>query len=304
MPSGLTSTLTTTRSVTLSDPNNLLSLTGSTDTVALNGRTATSTYNASTKTIINRSPAGRQVTTTLDAQGRILREQVDGLGPITFTYDPRGRLSTMTQGTGGTARTSTFTYNPQGFLGSLTDALSRTVSFTYDPAGRVTVQTLPDLRVIQTTYDANGNVGSITPPSRPAHAFGYTPVDLEEAYTPPDLGTGNVATSYTYNPDRQLTQVTLPDGQTLTLDYEPAGGRLSTLSAPNGATTFTYHPTTGLVTGITAPGGATLDYTYDGSLLTGTTWTGPLAGSVTRTYDTDFRVATERVNGANSITFQ
>jgi YD repeat-containing protein len=38
---GLTSTLTTARSVTLSDPNNPLSLTALTDTVTLNGRTAT-----------------------------------------------------------------------------------------------------------------------------------------------------------------------------------------------------------------------------------------------------------------------
>ena len=95
-----------------------------------------------------------------------------------------------------------------------------------------------------------------------------------------------------------------PDGQTLTLDYEPAGGRLSTLTAPTGPTTFTYHPTTGNLATIASPGGVGLSYTYDGSLLTGSTWTGPVAGSVSRTFDTDFRVATESVNGGNSITFQ
>jgi YD repeat-containing protein len=156
---------------------------------------------------------------------------------------------------------------------------------------------------MRTTYDANGNVASITPPSRPAHGFTSTPVNLEASYTPPDLGIGPVATTYTYNADRQLTQVIRPDGQTIALGYD-TGGRLSTLTDPRGQTSFTYHPTTGQVTGITAPGGSTLSYTYDGSLLTGTTWTGPVAGSVTRTYDTDFRVATESVNGANPITFQ
>jgi YD repeat-containing protein len=55
-------------------------------------------------------------TTTIDAQGRVTRTQVDSLEPVAFAYDPRGRLSTVTQGTGGTARTSTFAYNPQGFL--------------------------------------------------------------------------------------------------------------------------------------------------------------------------------------------
>ena len=47
---------------------------------------------------------------------------------------------------------------------------------------------------------------------------------------------------------------------------------------------------------IASPSGVGLSYAYDGSLLTGTTWTGPVAGSVTRTYDPDFQVATERVN--------
>ena len=302
-PSGLTAAFAMTRSVTLSDPNNLLSLTSQTDTLTLNGRAATSTYTAATKTFIDRSPANRQLTRTLDAQGRVVRGQVDSLEPVAFTYDPRGRLSSVTQGTGGTARASTFTYNAEGFLASVTDPLSRSVSFGYDLNGRVTSQTLPDLRVIQTTYDANGNVQSITPPSRPAHAFDYTPIDLEASYTPPDLEIGNVATTYTYNADRQLTLVTRPDGQALTLDYEPTGGRLSTLTAPTGQTTFTYHPTTGQVSNIASPGGVGLAYSYDGSLLTGATWTGPVAGSVTRTYDTDFRVATESVNGGNSISF-
>jgi YD repeat-containing protein len=118
------------------------------------------------------------------------------------------------------------------------------------------------------------------------------------------IGIGNVATTYQYNLDRQLTQVTRPDGQTLTLDYDPTKGRLTTLTAPTGQTTFTYHPTSGQVSSIASPGGTTLSYNYDGSLLTGTTWTGPVAGSLTRTFDTDFRVASESVNGANPITFQ
>jgi len=164
-------------------------------------------------------------------------------------------------------------------------------------------QALPDLREIRTAYDGNGNVASITP-RRPAHAFTHTPVDLEAGYTPPDLGIGTVAITYTYDADRQLTQVQRPDGQSLTLNYEPTGGRLTTLTAPTGPTTFTYHPTSGQVSSIASPGGTTLSYNYDGSLLTGTTWTGPVGGSVTRTYDTDFRVAWEQVNGANAVAFQ
>lgn len=117
----------------------------------------------------------------------------------------------------------------------------------------VLTQTLPDLREILTTYDANGNV----------------------------------ATTYAYNPDRQLTQVQRPDGQLLTLGYD-SGGRLSTLIEPRGQTTFTYHPITGQLATVAIPGGTTLSNTFDGGLLTGTTWTGPVACSGHRTYDSDF----------------
>ena len=153
------------------------------------------------------------------------------------------------------------------------------------------------------SYDANGNVTSITPPGKPAHTFAYTPVDLEQDYVPPDLGFSPRNTQYTYNLDRQLTLVTRPDGQTLQLGYEPTGGRLSTLTLPGSQTiTYAYHPSTGNVSTITAPG-STLSYSYDGSLLTSTAWTGTVAGSVGRTYDNNFRITSQSVNGGNTISF-
>jgi RHS repeat-associated protein len=47
--------------------------------------------------------------------------------------------------------------------------------------------------------------------------------------------------------------------------------------------------------------GANLTYAYDGSLPIDTTWNGPLAGSVTRAYDNNFRVTLLSVNGADPI---
>ena len=183
------------------------------------------------------------------------------------------------------------------------DFLSRSVGFAYDLAGRITTQTLPDTRTIGYSYDANGNVTSITPSGRPAHAFSYTPVDLEQNYTPPDVGFSPRNTQYTYNLDRQLTLVTRPDGQTIQLGYEPTGGRLSTLTLPGSqVTTYAYHATTGNLSTITAPG-ATLSYTYDGSLLKTTTWSGTVGGSVSRDYDNNFRITSQSVNGGNTISF-
>jgi len=103
--------------------------------------------------------------------------------------------------------------------------------------------------------------------------------------------------------DRQLTLVTRPDDQTIQLGYEPTGGRLSTLTLPGSATiTYGYSPTAGTLSSITAPG-STLSYTYDGSLLTQTSWSGSVSGSVSRTYDTNFRISSQSVNGTNSVSF-
>jgi len=169
---------------------------------------------------------------------------------------------------------------------------------------RVDSQYLRVPRVPGTQYlipiDNNGNLKSITPPGRSAHVFNYTAVNLEAGYTPPAVaGTG--ATSYTYNKAKQLTQVTRPDGQLLTLAYD-AAGRLSTQTLPRGVTTYGYNATTGHLSSITAPDGGTLAYTYDGALPMSETWSGAVNGSVGVTYDNNFRLSTQSV-GADSVTY-
>ncbi|MBX3324920.1 MAG: hypothetical protein U0223_13295 [Nitrospira sp.] len=302
-PLGLSSSLTTTRTVTLSNPNDPLSLATQTDTLVINGSTYTSTYTQATRLLRTTTPAGRISDVTLDAKGRVVQEQVTGLDPVAYTYDTSGRLATITQGTGVNVRTSTLTYNSKHELTTIQDPLLRDVGFAYDLAGRITTQTLPDTRTIGYAYDANGNVTGITPPGRPVHQFNYTPVDLESNYNPPDAGFSPRNTQYAYNLDRQLTTVTRPDGQAITLGYEPTGGRLSTLTLPGSqVTAYAYGATTGTLSSITAPG-STLSYTYDGSLLKSTTWAGTIAGSVSRNYDNNFRITSQSVNGGNTINF-
>ena len=302
-PLGVTSTTTQTRTVTLANPVDPFSMTSLTDTVQINGRQYQSVFTQTAKTLTTTTPVGRTSNVTLDAKGRVVQEQVTGLEAVAYTYDSLGRLSTITQGSGASARTSTLTYNSKNELTSIQDPLLRNVGFAYDLAGRITTQTLPDTRVIGYAYDPNSNVTSITPPGKPQHQFQYTPVDLESNYNPPDAGFAPRHTQYAYNVDRQLTTVTRPDGQIIQLGYEPTGGRLSTLTLPgNQVTTYAYGATTGTLSSITAPG-STLSYTYDGSLLKQTTWAGTVAGSVSRNYDNNFRVTSQSVNGTNTINF-
>ncbi len=304
-PGGLRSTVLASRTVALSNADDLLSLATRTDTVIVNGRTSTSTFNAVQRTLTDRTPVGRQTVRTLDALGRLVQTQATGLEPVSFAYDLRGRLTTITEGPGPTARVTTLGYDLLDRLVSVTDPLGRTASFAYDLADRVTTQTLPDGRQIGFAYDANANVTSISPPGRPAHGFGYTPVNLEAAYTPPALDATSPTTTTAYNTDRQPTLITRPDGQTVSFGYD-AGGRLSTLTVPTGLFRYAYSTTTGQLTTLTAPAGGTLSYTYDGALVTSETWGGPLgaiAGQVSWTYDSDFRLASESVNGTTPVTF-
>jgi RHS repeat-associated protein len=218
------------------------------------------------------------------------------LEAVQYAYDPRGRLNVVTHGSGTEARTTRIGYNAQGYVGTMTDALGRSLAFEYDLAGRVAKQTLPDGREVSYSYDANGNLTGLTPPGQPPHVFEYTPLDLEAEYTPPPVDANNPATRYRYNRDKQLLEVSRSDGQTVNFSYD-AAGRLSSLTTPQGVYSYAYAPTTGQLSRITAPEGGTLSYSYDGALLKRTTWAGSVSGSVTRKYNSDFNITERAVNG-------
>ncbi|HPA27414.1 MAG TPA: RHS repeat-associated core domain-containing protein [Acidobacteriota bacterium] len=255
-------------------------------------------YTASTKTFVTTTPQSRQVTSQIDANGKVLSQSITGISPISFSYDTRGRTSSLTQGT----RSVSLSYDTSGNLSCVTDPLSRTVNFAYDPNGRVTSQTFPDGRSAGFTYDANGNVLSVTPPGKPAHSFTYTPVDLQATYTPPDIGIGPTTTTYSYNGDRQLTRVDRPDSKSIAMSYD-GSGRLSTVATPEGTTSLTYDGTTGQLTTIANPDGITTSYSYDGFLPLTETWAGNVSGSIARTFNNDFQLSGVSVNGGTATNY-
>ena len=296
-PGGLVFKSSTTQTVNLTDPKNLLSLSTLNESTDINGRTYTSVFDAASRTFTNTTPQGRQSTTTIDALGRVTQVQVPGLAANTFSYDGLGRLTSIAQG----GRSLGTTYDTNSYLASVTDSLGRVTTFTHDAVGRITTQTLPGNRIVKYSYDANGNLTTLTPPGQPPYLFNYTSVDLQNADTAPTVsGGGTNQTTYTFNADRELTLVTRPDGKTIQLNYDGAG-RITSQTIVRGGYSFGYDATTGNLKSISAPDGGALAYGYDGSLLTGTTWTGTVAGSVTRTYDNNFRVTSLSVNGANPV---
>jgi RHS repeat-associated protein len=296
--SGLTETIVEQVNATLADPDNPLSLQTLTKTKSINGRTYTSIFNTTLKNLTTISPLGRTRTTILDNNSRIIQNQIPSIIPINLTYNSHGRLSSMVQGT----RNFVFNYDVHGNLVNVTDPLSSTTGYEYDSAVRMTRQTLPDESQIQYAYDANRNVIGVIPPGRPNNAFNYTSVDLRKDYTPPDIGIGDTSTRYTYDIDRQLTLVTRPDGATVNYGYDNAG-RLTTISYPEGTISLSYDVTTGNPQSMTAPDGAIVSYGYDGNLQTDVNWSGTISGSFHRTYDNNFSIISEDVNG-DVVNFQ
>jgi RHS repeat-associated protein len=295
-PGRLTWNTTDTRTVSLSDPSNQLSLATQTDVVKLNNHTYTRTYDAASRTFTLTTPAGRQHTATIDLQGRPLRVAVPGLNPLQFAYDSRGRLISLTQDN----RTYTFAYDSHSFLSLLTDPLTHTLSFIRDAVGRTTDITQPDGNHVLFTYDANGNMVSLTPPGRSTHTFGFTAVDLLQNYEPPTVPGNPTGAQLVYNLDRQLTQL-VRAGTSINLSYDGAG-RLLSISYPQDTVSGTYDAAGRLQT-LTTASGSGLTYGYDGGVLLDTTWSGPVTGTIHRTIDNNFRLTSRTINGGNSQSF-
>lgn len=270
-----------------------------TETATTSGRTNTKVYTNSTKTEVTTSDEGATTTKIIDTYQRPTSFKVGTDTATTFTYDFLGRLSVVDQ---GGYNTLTYAYNSNGNVQSITNARSEVTSFTYDAAGNMLTTTLPDTRVVTYTYDDNGNIESVTPPSKPAHSFAYNTKELLSTYTPPTLiGVTPIATSYSYNNDKQLTSIVRPDGQTLNYNYNTTTGLLTTITWGANTNSFNYFTNSPLVSSIQSRDDVKSIFTYHGPLLASEeqrkTSTNFLFAKLNYNYDTDHRLASRVIRG-------
>jgi RHS repeat-associated protein len=300
-PNGLSLSASTTSTAVLTNPDDPFSLGQLTETVKINNLTYRRSYNGTTKTITDKTPAGRKTVTALDGQGRKTRAQDGNLQARIFSYDTHGRLSGISQGTGGSLRQTQFQYGADGLVASLVDPLGQKLDFTRDAEGRITQLALPG-GAANFTYDAGGNLATLQPPKRATHTFSYTADGLLATYSAPAVGDGAVLTRYAYNQDRQFTRVTYPDGNAVSYGYDVAG-RLQTRETAQGITDYVYDRTNGHLATVTAPGGIRQDYNYDGDLLTAVAWSGPVNGRVNYVYDNNFHLKSVSVGDDSTVAF-
>ena len=301
-PSGLSMDIQKSR--TISEMTGLL-VTGLIDSVMVNGRVSTSAYDGNQKLFINTSSTGRRTFSFIDDLGRVVKDSIPGLLPVHYAYDSSGFLVQTRRGN----RVSEFSFDNFGRLQTITDPIGRVDSMYYGGANRLNRQVFPDGNEISYDYDANGNIISIKPPGKPAHTFTYTPVDLTNSYSPPEVPDSAGATRYFYNLDRQIVRTLFPDSTMIDVVYDTAGCGCNSGSSPakivfdRGEISMQYDSATGNLKQITAPGGETLNYTYDGSLPLSVQSTGSVNGTVSVTYNNDFQVTSQSVNGANTINY-
>ncbi len=266
-----------------------------TDSISINDELHKLTLEELEKKFTLQTPEERQVTFTLNDEGRISTMQANAMAPVTLVYNDQGKAETVTI---GSDRVFQLAYDDDGFLESITDPLLHNVTYERDLAGRVVSKIMHDGRHIDFSYDASGNVVSITPSGRSAHALEYTALNQMSGYDPPDADFSPDSTTFTYNLDGQVTAIHRPGGSSLVFAYDDAGRALS-YSHDTYSITAGYDENNGHLTTLTTADGIVHTLTWDGFLMTGDAWVapGPVTGSVEGEYNNGFRISRLRTCG-------
>jgi RHS repeat-associated protein len=254
-------------------------------------------------------------TTTFDAydsNGRLL-QKTDPNGLVTsYAYDPRGRLSQISeQANGATARVTAFSYTPSGKLARTTLPDGRTLSYSYNGAQELMTVTDNLGDKIGYTYDSRGN-RSQTSTYDPD---GTLVRQIKSVYDIRDhlqsINDGGSVTQQVNDALGNLVQQTDPNNNPPTShSYDPLNRLIKTIDAINGTTGYRYDPN-GQVDQVTTPNGATTDYQYDdfGDLLQEdspdrgtTTYRYDAAGNLTQKTDARGVIATYSYDALNRLT--
>ena len=204
---------------------------------SLGGYTAAGLPGAST----NRR--GQTLSYTYNAAGQVTRQTFANNTFITFAYDARGNLTTVTDG----SQVTTYTYNyavDGDRLKRITYPNGRYLDYLYDSFGRRTRMTDQDGYQTRYEYDTAGRL--------------YRLRDASDA----------LLVTYTYDPSGRLSRVDKGNGTFTTYDYDAAGQLLSLKNWRNATTLnskfdYIYDSRGRRVTQATLDG--TWTYGYDGT---------------------------------------
>jgi len=280
LPSGMTSVIELTKNYA----ENGADTSKQRDDIIINGVASSIDYDVTTGVKIITSAESRTTTLSYDPETLLLQSsQVPGLLDTSYDYDSRGRLTGLTTG----VRNTVYTYDDalsQGNLTSITTPDNKTTSFDYDLLGRLEKVNYSDTFSTEYRYDSKGNLTSVIIPTLVSYDFGHNAVDNVSSETNPFVE----VTQYNYDRDRNLTEILLPSGSNILNTY--SNGLLSKSQTPEGDIDYAY--TCGSKISNITEGAESLDYTYDGNLLTGLGYLGVLDQTISQNYNNNFEVIT------------
>jgi YD repeat-containing protein len=258
-----------------------------TQTITTNGKTTTvlNDYNSAEETIT--TPTGRVIKREYDPNTRLTSKITAGmLTPTTYSYDTKGRVTTIARG----SRTVSYTYDTRGNIATIIDPKGNVTTMSYDTMDRVTSISYPNGTTEQFVYDNNGNMTRYTTPRPSVFDFAFDGIDQRVSLKSPL----NKTVAYNYNKNRRLTQITKPSGKTITNSY--TNDRLTTTTTTEGATSYSYLFANKI--GAITKGSEGFSFEYDGELLTKITQIGILNQIIEYSYSSDFKITSSIYAGA------
>jgi len=191
-------------------------------------------YDAHQNQISASGPSGT-TTMTYDAADRMTRISYPNGTSLQFTYDAAGQPTTQTDQTGFMEH---FVYDALGRLAQVDDGNGHVfVTYTYDAIGRLKSETLADGSVTQYFYDAVGQLVrllNLGPNGAVLSQFQLAYDALGEVRS---VTSNDGVTNYNYDGSGQLISAMLPNGQTISYQYDADGNRISETDA-SGTTTY------------------------------------------------------------------
>ncbi|HEY3489693.1 MAG TPA: PASTA domain-containing protein [Candidatus Deferrimicrobiaceae bacterium] len=299
-PEGLSYVSSTNKSVSLDLLGDPWSVRSTLQTTKINNRTYSKSYDKATHQILTVSPAQRQSATWLDARGRVSSYKGDLTFPELLStwlaYDNHGRLW-KTGYDNEFINAWVYAYDNLNRLWTVTDPYQRVIEYGYDDVDRVKSVKLPSTRIYGFEYDGEGNRKKIVMPKLMSHISDYSPVNMDNSYSPP----GNPYYTHGYSLDREWESTRLPGGRTITAEYEPTKGRLSSVSYPEASISFGYLDNDDRVDSVSRSdmGGTQSNaFAYDAFLVRRASASGASVGEYRYAYDNNFfvtRIALDNV---------
>ncbi len=227
--------------------------------------------NATTRTHDNlgnltriKGPEDEVTSTTYDRLGR-RKTDTNALGGVT-TYEYDGASNLVLKVTDPIGAITANTYDASGNLKTRTAPNGQLTTYSYDNANRLfetstTVATANGPQVVtnKTVYDALGRVEQNISANNNASTTTFDNAGNALARA----NALSQATSYEYDDDNRVTQVTDPSGRVTTTIYDEAG-RVTSVTTPAGSQGYDYDDDGRVVRSVDARGNATR-YRYDRS---------------------------------------